>query len=138
MTGIEVYLNFANGTCEDALNFYAGCFGGQITSLRRFSDIPGQEMPAETKNLVLHATFQCPAFSLMASDCPPHIPLVAGNNTHLNLDFEDAAEQAAVFNTLCQGGTVVMPLENTFWGACFGMVTDRYGISWMVNRQLAQ
>jgi PhnB protein len=128
---MNVYLNFA-GDCEEALNFYKNCLGGDIISLQRFGDSP---VPSDEthQNQVMHAEFKAGDVYLMASDTMPDMPLQSGNNITLNLNFSDIQAQAEVFAKLSAGGNVIMPLEDTFWGARFGMFVDKYGINWMTN-----
>ncbi|MCU0443618.1 MAG: VOC family protein [Microscillaceae bacterium] len=131
MPTMNVYLNFA-GDCEEALNFYKNCLGGDIISLQRFGDSP---VPSDEthQNQVMHAEFKAGDVYLMASDTMPDMPLQSGNNITLNLNFSDIQAQAEVFAKLSAGGNVIMPLEDTFWGARFGMFVDKYGINWMTN-----
>jgi PhnB protein len=131
MKSLQVYLTF-NGNCEEALNFYKTCIGGEILSLQRFSEAP---MPCDDahKSLVMHAEFKSEEVYLMASDSMPETQVSGGNNTTLNLNFTDEQEQATVFEKLTAGGVIMMPLQDTFWGARFGMFTDKFGISWMTN-----
>lgn len=131
MKQVNVYLNFP-GTCEAALNFYKDALGGEITSLQRMGDAP-VDAPEQEKNLVMHATFKADGVDLMASDGNAEHPVTHGNQITLNLNFDDEAEQTAVFDKLAAGGQVTMPLEDTFWNARFGMLTDKFGIPWMFN-----
>lgn len=135
MKNLNVYLTF-DGTCEAALNFYRDCFGGEIVSMQRFGDVPGGDMPPGSEQRVMHAEFRAENVYLMASDGMPDQPPSAGTNTWLSVGLEDKAEQHDIFAKLSAGGQVVMALEETFWGAEFGMLTDRYGINWMFNREL--
>ena len=124
------YLMF-NGDCEMALNFYAKTIGGEIKHLSRFEGSPAESMSAD-KQKVMHATFQGNGFSFMASDGSS---LVVNNvgNVHLSLDFKDSHAMENVFTAMSEGGKVTMPLQDTFWGAKFGMLTDKFGINWMFN-----
>ncbi|MBL7989095.1 MAG: VOC family protein [Chlorobi bacterium] len=134
MKTMNAYLIFP-GTCEEALNFYQNSIGGEIPSLMRFSDAP---MPVAEENAqrVMHAEFRCGDIYFMASDSMPENPDSAGSNVRLSIALDDAAEQERMFNALSDGGTVEMALADTFWGARFGMLTDRYGINWMLNYEL--
>jgi len=120
-----------NGTCEEALNFYSNTIGGEIKQLSRFEGSPAESMSAD-KQKILHATFEGNNISFMASDGSG---LSAGNtgNIHLCIDFKDTVAMENVFTALSEGGKITMPLEDTFWGAKFGMMTDRFGINWMFN-----
>jgi PhnB protein len=136
---LEPYLLF-DGTCEAALNFYKDIFGGQIDGLSRWSEMPkGSEGPSvtpETENRVMHANFRAPGLSFMASDATPGKKYGEGPIS-LSLGTDQVAEAERVFNRLAEGGNVEMPMTDMFWGARFGMLTDKYGIDWMVNCRLA-
>jgi PhnB protein len=85
---------------------------------------------------VLHARLEAGAATIMASDTMPGAPYLIGNNVHLNIDCENVEELERLFAALGRGGTVTMPLANQFWGARFGMLTDKFGMSWMFNCEL--
>ena len=131
----EPYI-FFDGNCEEALNFYKGVFGGEITSISRWKDAPPEpDMSPEFGDRVMHSTFKSPAVNFMASDARPTTKYGVGRIS-LSLATQDETEARRVFDALSKGGEVEMPLENTFWGALFGMFTDKYGVDWMVNCQL--
>jgi PhnB protein len=126
------YIMF-NGQCEEALNFYAKALDGEIKGLMRFEGSPAEQMSAD-KEKILHASLEAKGITILASDgdgAPKD-----GGMVHLSCDFNDADEQERVFHALSEGGKVTMPLENTFWGARFGMLTDKFGIHWMFNLDL--
>lgn len=127
------YLMF-NGTCEEALNFYCITIGGEIKTLSRYGGSPAESM-SDDKEKVMHANFEGNGITLLASDGTEKEASNSGN-IHLCLDFKDANAMENVFNALAQGGKITMPLENTFWGARFGMLTDKFGINWMFNSEL--
>ncbi|MEO6990348.1 MAG: VOC family protein [Candidatus Baltobacteraceae bacterium] len=129
---LEPYL-FFDGTCEEALNFYAGIFNGEITSLNRFEGTPGTEhAPAGYGNKIMHANFKSPSLKFMASDMPGGDRSGEGRIS-LSLASSDVAEGTRVFDALAEGGKISMPLAKQFWGDTFGSLTDKYGIDWMVN-----
>jgi PhnB protein len=134
MKQLNVYLAFP-GTCEEALNFYKTCFGGEITSMQRFGDSP-VESSEEHKQKIMHAEFKADGMFFMASDGMPGQPVPSGEMVTLSINLTDGAEQERIFNSLAEGGKVTMPLGETFWGAVFGMVTDKFGIPWMLNRDV--
>jgi len=134
MKQLNVYLAFP-GTCEEALNFYKNCFDGEIVSISRFGESP-VEAPEEYKQKIMHAEFKAEGMYLMASDGMPGQPVQPGDMVSLSVDLPDAHEQETIFNRLAEGGKVTMPLEETFWGAVFGMVTDKFGIHWMLSREV--
>jgi PhnB protein len=119
------------------MRFYAACLGGEITDLNTFGESP-MEVPEAFKNKVLHCSLRAGNLVLMASDNMPDMPAIeTGNATTLMIGFgPDDTGVDALFNRLAEGGTVVMPLENTFWGARFGTLVDKYGFTWSVNQEL--
>jgi PhnB protein len=132
---LEPYLFFP-GNCEEALNFYKEVFRGQIEDISRMKDVPkdagGPPVTPETAEKVMHASFKSPGVSFMASDASPGKTYGEGAIS-LSLGTSDLAEATRVFNALAAGGNVEMPLADMFWGATFGMLTDKYGIDWMIN-----
>ena len=131
MKQLGIYLTF-NGTCETALEFYKDTLAGEITSLQHFGEAPMEVNEAHVQR-VMHATFKADTIEFMASDSMPEHPVNSGNQVHLSLQLDDEAEQTTIFNKLAEGGQVTMPLGDTFWNARFGMLVDKYGISWMLN-----
>jgi PhnB protein len=135
---LEPYLLFSGGKCEEALNFYKGVFRGEIEGLSRWKDSPkdsgGPPITPETAEMVMHASFKSPGVSFMASDASPGKTYGEGPIS-LSLGTSDLAEAERVFNALAVGGNVEMPMTDMFWGARFGMLTDKYGIDWMINCQ---
>lgn len=138
MARINAYLTF-DGTCEEAFNFYKSVFGGDFPMVGKFGDMPPQEgMPPisdEVKNRIMHMSLPISAETvLMGSDTMPGIhDHQVGNNISLSINTDSREEADRVFNGLSAGGKVSMPLADTFWGAYFGMWTDKFGINWMVN-----
>lgn len=134
MLEIEPYI-FFYGKCEEALNFYKGIFGGEITSIMRMKEAP-PEMPSPPNwaDKIMHANFKAGSVKFMASDGRPDTPNVDGNIS-LSLATSDEAEATKVFDKLSAGGEVSMPMQDTFWNAKFGVVKDKFGIEWMVNCQ---
>ena len=133
------YIMF-NGNCEEALSFYEKALGGTIKDLMRFGGSPMENSGEENKDKVLHSLFMVDGNMIfMASD-------TGGNNSnanqagmvHLSMNFSDEGKMTNVFNALSQGGTVTMQLQDTFWGARFGMLTDRFGVNWMFNQDKQQ
>jgi PhnB protein len=133
---ITAYLNF-DGNTEEVFNFYKTAFGADNLIVQRFGDTPhGDKMSDEGKNKIMHARLEAPnGVVLMGSDYMDFAgrPFVPGNNFSLSLQPSSEAEADSIFNKLSEGGTVTMPLGKVFWGAYFGMFTDKYGIQWLVN-----
>jgi PhnB protein len=133
-TAIQPYL-FFGGRCEEALEFYRTALGAQVDFLTHFKDSPEAQppgmLPAGFENKVMHATFRIGGTTLMASDGCGESASFAGFSLSLALPTE--AEAGRAFAALADGGKVGMPLTKTFWSPCFGMVTDRFGLGWMVT-----
>ena len=131
---VEPYLDF-DGRCEEALEFYRRAIGGEITSLMRFKDSPEPcpegMVPPGSEGKVMHAVFRVGTSTFMASDgrCAGR-PGFTG--VSLALTADDEAHAQRLFGNLADGGQVQMPLAPTFFSPCFGMVADRFGVSWMV------
>jgi PhnB protein len=125
------YITF-NGNCEEALNFYRNAIGGEIVSIGRYGDSPMQ-VTEEYKQKILHARIQIGEYLLMASDSMPDKGSIAGNNISLSIEWDNASDMEIAYNKLAEGGKKTMPLGDMFWGARFGMLTDKYGIHWMFN-----
>ncbi len=136
MLNMYPYLNFM-GTAEAAMNFYKAIFGGEFSTFQRFKDIPGNDkLSPEDQNKIMHISLPVGTdMLLMATDAIESMghKLIAGNNFHLCLNAESKEEADNLFNGLSAGGHVEMPMEQTFWGAYFGMVQDKFHIRWMVN-----
>jgi len=125
------YLHF-NGNCEEALNFYKKNLKGKILHIQRFGDSP-MEVPAALKKKVIHCSFQFGENVIMASDSMPKNKIKHGNGMALSIDIKDKKTINTVFKGMSAGGKITMPLQDTFWGARFGMLVDKYGVSWMFN-----
>ncbi|HMC98727.1 MAG TPA: VOC family protein [Ferruginibacter sp.] len=130
-TQLNPYLGF-DGNCEEAVNFYAGVLGAEITMLSRYGESP---MPCsdEEKQLIMHARLVFENNVMMFSDMPKHAKQNPEGNITLSLGMDNVADMEAKFNAMAEGGTVTMPLADQFWGARFGMVKDKFGINWMFN-----
>lgn len=129
------YLTFDNN-CSKALKFYKDVLHAEVETMP-FSSAPF-EIAEEEKNKILHGTVKIgDTVILMASDSMPGQELVMGNNSHISINAGDLEEATRIFTALSQEGDVTIPFEDTFWGARFGMVTDQFGVGWMVNCQLS-
>lgn len=129
---LNPYLNF-NGTAGKAIALYESALGAKTESIQRFGDIPGNQPAPENKDRVIHAVVRVGPGILMISDTQPNDPVGGGGPQFVCLDFDDAADMGRKFEALSAGGKVTMPLQDTFWGAKFGILTDPYGIQWMFN-----
>ena len=143
MTTINPYLTF-NGTCEEAFNFYKSVFGGDFPYAGKFKDMPpNPDYPvAEAeKEKIMHISLPISKETiLMGSDSSESFghASVAGNNFSISVNTDSIEEVTRIFNELSAGGKIKMPLNKTFWGAYFGMFTDKFGIHWMVNCELKE
>ena len=133
-TLIEPYL-FFSGRCEEALAFYSTVLGAEVSYMMRYSDSPEAIPPGMLapgfEDKIMHATFTIAGNTLMASDSSEEN--TSFNGFKLSLSLPTQAETERVFNLLAEGGCIEMPLAKTFWSPSFGMLTDRFGLGWMVS-----
>jgi PhnB protein len=133
MLNLEPYLNFG-GNAKEALAFYEKALNGKVVFSTTFGESPGaDQMPPDFRDKIMHANFNAGNLKFMASDGPPGVEIKSGNNVTLSLHSDSLDEIERSFNALAEGGTVTMPLQETFWAKRFGMLTDKYHINWMVN-----
>jgi len=127
------YLSF-NGDCEAAFRFYEDSLGARLVGeIFRYAGTPmAGQVPADWQSKVMHASLTIGDQVLMAGDVPPD-RYERPKGFSLSLQIENPAQGERIFNLLARGGTVVLPLEKTFWAALFGMVVDRFGIPWLIN-----
>ena len=130
------YLTFA-GNCEEAMNFYKEAIGAEILLVNRMGDSP-MEIAENLKNKIMHARLQIGENTLYMSDTFDPASLKQGNNVSLSIQIDDTEKLEKLFNSLSEGGTVKMALQDTFWGARFGMFIDKFGIHWMMNCELSE
>lgn len=114
ITKLNPYLNF-NGAAAQAIKLYERALGAMTEAIQRFSDVPGMTVPAEHSHRVLHARLRIGEGVVMISDAPPDMQVALEGNVHVCLDFDQVADATARFEALAQGGTVTMPLQDTFW-----------------------
>ncbi|HLU24622.1 MAG TPA: VOC family protein [Longimicrobiales bacterium] len=125
------YLNF-DGTCAEAFRFYERVLGGQA-QIMRMGDTPmAPDLPPEVHDRIMHAYLEAGGAVLMGSDTPLG-QSVKPEGLAVALTTEDPAEAERIFNELADGGTITMPIQQTFWAQRFGMLVDRYGIPWLIN-----
>ena len=132
MKEIGPYLAFA-GNCREAMTFYKQCLGGEL-SVQSFGDV-GMADKVESADRVMHARLANGGVVLMASDTMPGTPHVEGTNVSLSLQCSSDEEVDRLYTALGEGGNPTMPPSDTFWGARFGMLTDRFGMHWMLNHE---
>lgn len=134
MKAVNITLLF-DGDADAALNFYRSIFGGEFLNFQRMSDLPTpMDLSDDEKKRVLHATLPMGDSKIMAMDPPTgRMDVNKGNNFMVTVDTSSEEETTRFFNALAEGGNITMPLANQFWGAFFGMVTDKFGIQWMLS-----
>ena len=134
MKAINPYLNFAGNT-EEAFNFYKSVFGGEFAMLQKFGE--GNQIPASVKDKVMHVSLPIGNNILMGTDACEEMGfnVTQGNNFYICISPDSKEEADKLFNALAEGGKITMPLAKQFWGAKFGMLTDKYGIGWMLNHE---
>ncbi|MEC4570782.1 VOC family protein [Streptomyces virginiae] len=130
---LNPYISF-DGDARQAMEFYREVFGGTL-SLHTYGDIGGADAgDAAAAEKIMHGMLETTGgFTLMGADNPPGTQHSPGNNIAVSVSGEDAAELRGYWDGLCGGGTVSVPLEKQMWGDVFGMCTDRFGITWLVN-----
>lgn len=133
MTQINAYLNF-DGNCREVMNFYKECLGGELNMQTVEGSPIEAQCPAAIKHQILHATLAKDGLILMGSDMQePGGNFIKGNNIALSLNCSSEEEIKIFFSKLSNGGKISHKLTEEFWGATFGVLTDKYGIRWMLN-----
>jgi PhnB protein len=139
MTTVNIYLTF-DGNCKQAFDFYKSVFGGDFAYVGTFGEMPPQEgMPPvseEAKDQIMHISLPISKETmLMGSDTGGEwaANLSVGNNFSVSVSTDSKDNADAIFGKLSVGGQVTMPMADTFWGDYFGMLTDKFGINWMVS-----
>lgn len=133
MKSFITYLNF-DGNAREAMTFYQKCLDAEL-QIQTFKDAK-MDAPKGADNRVMHARLAKGSAVLMASDTMPGMPYKQGTNFSITIECDSVAEEEKLFKALGGGGKVTMPLQDTFWGARFGMLTDKFGINWMLNTEL--
>lgn len=142
MAKVNIYLTF-DGECEEAFNFYKSVFGGEFSYLSRFHELPGNEKTEITVkhgNRIVHVALPISAETmLMGCDSGSYSEKPAiGTNFSISVSVESKQEADRIFDALSIGGKILKPIAFAFWGDYFGMVTDKFGINWMVNFEVSQ
>jgi len=138
MTTINPYLSF-NGNCEEAFNFYKAVFGGEFQFIGRYKDLPPtdrQNFSSVSDEKIMHVSLPISAQTILmgcdSSEIHVEAP-VFGNNIVLSVNTDTKLEADRLFSGLSVGGQIKNPMSNTFWGAYFGMLIDKFGIHWTIN-----
>lgn len=136
MIAINPYLNFT-GETEKAMLFYKSIFGGEFDLIQKFKDMPGGDRIADVdQQKIMHMSLPMGDNNhLLASDALESMGQVlnVGNNFTLTVITESEKEADKIFNALSKGGQITMAMNKAFWGAYVGMLTDKFGIQWMIN-----
>ncbi|MDP2302900.1 MAG: VOC family protein [Ignavibacteria bacterium] len=139
MTTVNVYLTFKDN-CMEVFEFYKSVFGGEFTYVGKFGDMPSQEgippVPESEKDKIMHISLPISNETMLmgsdSSDAFGHVTLM-GNNFAVSINTDSKEEADRLFHGLSDGGKVTMPMNQTFWGAYFGMFTDKFNINWMIS-----
>ncbi len=134
MTQLNPFVRFNDGKCVEGMNFYKDCLGGELEFMTVKSSPMAKDMPEEKQDYIMHSTLTKDNWVLMGSDMMME-KAVMGDHIGISLNCESDEEIKTIFAKLSEGGEVFMPLEDQFWGALFGVVTDKYGVEWMLNFQ---
>ena len=131
------YLLFS-GNCEEAFNHYKSVFGGEFSGINRYKEMPpqeGEKIPDAYAEQIMHMALPLSKTSfLLGSDSHPTAPKIKmGNNFSISINTASKADADKFFKGLSSGGTVKMPMEQTFWGDYFGMCEDKFGVHWMIG-----
>ncbi|MDX5371206.1 MAG: VOC family protein [Pseudomonadaceae bacterium] len=129
---IHAYLIF-DGQCAEAFRFYQQALGGEL-QLMSFADSPAcGDVPAEHRERTMHACLSVGGELLMGSDCMPGDPYEGIKGCHISIQAEDMVQAERLYRALSAQGSVQMELQRTFWAEGFAMLSDRFGVAWMVN-----
>lgn len=134
---LSTYLTF-DGNCREAFDYYRSVFGGEFEMLQTFGDGPeGVPISEGQKDQIMHVALPVGDSVLMGSDSTSFgPPLQVGNNFSISVEAESRERADELYASLSEGGAATLPMEDQFWGAYFGMCTDRFGINWMVAYEL--
>jgi PhnB protein len=136
MSTINPYLNFYGNT-EEAFNFYKSVFREEFLSVQRFKDFPeGDKLSESDREKIMQISLPISkGYILMGTDTLESLKqtLTASINYYISIQMESKEEADRIFKELSAGGKMEMPIQDTFWGAYFGMFADKFGIQWMVN-----
>jgi PhnB protein len=130
MLAVSPYISF-QGNCREAIEFYKNALDAEVLFTQTFGESPMSDMGAAEK--IMHCTIQVGASTIMMCDDPRPGATAESGNISLAIGLNDPERAKKVFGKLATEGSVIMPLEKTFWAEAFGMVADRFGVKWMVN-----
>jgi len=130
----EVFINF-DGNCREAIEFYAKVFKKEVCNLMTYGEAPpdpNYTVSETDKDRIMYAGIDFENMHAMFMDLPSNAPFIKGNNINPTLSMEDKEEVTRLFNELKEGGKVEMELQKAFFSELYGMVTDKFGISWQI------
>lgn len=130
MLGVNPYITF-KGNCRQAIEFYKKVLNAEVVFMQTMGDSPMSDMgPAEN---IMHSTLKIGDSTVMMSDDPSPDGSAPGSNISLAIGLNDPARANQIFENLAKGGSIILPIQKTFWAEAFGMLTDQFGVRWMVN-----
>ncbi|RZI95270.1 MAG: VOC family protein [Variovorax sp.] len=130
---MQAYLSF-DGNCAEAFAFYGECLGGKTLYSMTYGESPmGAQTPDDAKGKIMHATFEARGHQIMGADIPPGMPFKGHEGYSLSVQAKNVDDGRKLFDALSAGGKVTMPFGPQFWSPGFGMLTDPFGVPWMVN-----
>ena len=130
MLGVSPYIAY-RGNCREAIEFYKSALDAQVLFTQTVGESPMSDMgPAEN---IMHCTIKVGDSTIMMCDDPRPDAAKGDGNVSLAIGLDDPSRARQVFDNLARNGTVVMPLEKTYWAEAFGMVNDKFGVKWMIN-----
>lgn len=136
MLSVTPYIVF-RGNCREAVDFYKQALGAEVVGLQTFGESPmASRGPAD---YIVHGTLRIGDSSIMVSDDPrPSTTAAAEDKISMAIGLQDSERAKQIFDSLAQGGSVTMPLQKTYWAGSFGMLTDKFGVKWMINCEGAE
>ena len=132
MPVLDSYL-FFNGNCAQAMRFYEKTLGAKLEMMMTYGESPPEHRPPGSDDRIMHSSLELDGRRLMASDAPKSDPAREMGGFSLSLGYDSVEQARRVFDALAAGGNVMMPMGKTFWAESFGMLTDQFGVSWMVS-----
>lgn len=132
---LNPYIHY-NGAAAKAIELYEKALGATVERQMRYGDFPGPKPAAGSANLIMHAELHIGGGVVMISDATPERRVGSDGNVQIALHFTEPEGMAKSFDILADGGTVITPIQDMFWGAKFGVLTDVYGVTWLFNCEL--
>ncbi|MES2985651.1 MAG: VOC family protein [Patescibacteria group bacterium] len=132
MSKIHPSIRFNDQKCREGMNFYKECFGGELEFMTGKGTPMESDMTPDQLDLIMHSTLTKGSWVLIGSDMMRDKAIV-GDNVGIMIDCESEEEIRTIFSKLSDGAEIFMPIEEQFWGALYGVLTDKYGVEWMLN-----